>query len=82
VEEKMIQRQEVAVVECFKCEEERHKCREYSLWKQIKKAARVAMPQKAQQERRPACPIREKVQEEEKRLRKVEEGEAARMTKP
>jgi len=40
------------------------------------------MPQKAQQERRPACPIREKVQEEEKRLRKVEEGEAARMTKP
>jgi len=30
-----------------------------------------------QGERRPVCPIREKAQEGEKRLRRVEEGEAA-----
>ena len=40
------------------------------------------MPQKAQQERRPARPIREKVQEGEKRLRRVEEDGVACMTKP
>jgi len=74
VEEKMIQRQEVVAVECFKCGEEGHKYKEYPLWKQIKKAVHVAMPQKAQQERRLACSIREKVQEEKKRLRRVEEG--------
>jgi len=39
------------------------------------------MPQKAQQERRPARPIREKVQEGEKRLRRVEEGEVVHMAK-
>jgi len=31
VEEKMIQRQEVAAVECFKCGEEGHKYKEYPL---------------------------------------------------
>jgi len=40
----------------------------------------VACPREGkvhQKERRLVCPIREKVQEGEKRLRKVEEGEAA-----
>ena len=69
-------------VECFKCGEEGHKCRECLLWKQMKKAAHVAAPQKAQQERRLAPPIREKAQEEEKRLRRVEEDRAVRMAKP
>jgi len=69
-------------VECFKCEEEGHKCRKYSLWKQMKKAAHVAIPQKVQQERRLACSIRKKVQEEEKRLRRVEEDEVAHVAKP
>ena len=35
----------------------------------------VASPQKAQQERRLACPIKEKAQEEERKLRRVEENE-------
>jgi len=48
----------------------------------MKKATHVAMPQKAQQERRLACPIREKVQEGEKRLRRVEEDKAACVAKP
>jgi len=33
VEERTIRRQEVAVVECFKCREEGHKCRVCPLWK-------------------------------------------------
>ena len=48
----------------------------------MKKAAHVAIPQKVQQERRLACPIRKKVQEEEKRLRRVEEDEVAHVAKP
>jgi len=82
VEEKMIRRQEVAAVECFKCGEEGDKCKECLLWKQMKKAAHMATPQKMQQERRPACPIREKAQEGEKRLRRVEEDKAVHVTKP
>jgi len=40
--------------------------------------ARAAKPQKVhQQERRPACSIREKAQEGEKKLRRVEEEKAA-----
>jgi len=72
-----------AAVKCFKCEEEGHKCRECSLWK--KKVKRVAYPdgEKAyQEERRPVCPIREKAQEGEKRLRRVKEGKTAHVTKP
>jgi len=42
----------------------------------------VAKPQKAQQKRGPACPIREKAQEGEKKLRRVEEEEAAHVAKP
>jgi len=36
----------------------------------------VAKPQKAQQEKRPARPVKGKAQEGERRLRKVEEEEA------
>jgi len=71
----------VTVVEYFKCGEKGHKYRECPLWKQMKKTAYVAMPQKVQQERRPARPIREKAQEGEKRLRRVED-EIAHVAKP
>jgi len=37
VKEMMIRRQEIMEVECFKCGEKGHKCREYSLWKEEKK---------------------------------------------
>jgi len=70
------------VVECFKCGEEGHKCREYPLWE--KKVKRVARPNEGkahQEERRPARPIREKAQEREKRLRRMEEEKAARPAK-
>jgi len=65
-------------VRCFKCGKERHKCRECPLWE--KKAKRVAHPNGRkvhQEERRPVCPIREKVQEGEKRLRRMEKEKAA-----
>ena len=55
VKEGMIRKQETVRVECFKCREKGHKCRECSLWKGEKKllvveeAVHVAIPQKAQQ---------------------------------
>jgi len=61
VKKKVIRRQEAAVVECFKCREKGHKCRDCPLWKRTKEerklrrveeAAHVAKPQKAQQEKR------------------------------
>ena len=70
------------IAECFKCGEEGHKCRECSLWE--KKVKRVAHPNEGkahQGERRPACPIREKAQEGEKRLRRMEEEKAACLAK-
>ena len=70
VEERTIRRQEVIVVECFKCGEQGHKCKECPLWRKMKKerrlrrieeekAVHVVMPQKTQQE---------------KKLSRVEEG--------
>jgi len=41
----------------------------------------VARPQKAQQEEKPVHPIKKKVQEKERRLRRIEEEEAAHMAK-
>jgi len=55
VKERMIKKQEMVKVECFKCGKKRHKCRECPLWKGEKKlqvveeVVHVAMPQKAQQ---------------------------------
>jgi len=90
VSKKSIRRAGVVEVECYKCEEAGHKCRECPLWKKAKeekrrveeKAMRIAKPQKVQQERRPACLIREKAQEGEKRLRRVEEKEVACVARP
>jgi len=72
VEKKTIRNVRITAIEYFKCREEGHKCRECSLWE--KKAKRIVRPDggKAHQgERRPVCPIREKVQKGEKRLRRV-----------
>jgi len=82
VEEKTIRNVRIMVVECFKCGEEGHKCRECSLWK--KKVKRVARPNRGkahQEERRPARSIREKAQEGKKRLRKMEEEKAVHPVK-
>ena len=55
VREMMIRKQETVKVECFKCGEKGHKCRECPIWKgekklrMVEKAACVAMPQKVQQ---------------------------------
>jgi len=81
VEERTIRNVRV-VVECFKCREKGHKCRECPLWE--RKVNRVVHPKEGkvhQGEKRPARPIREKVQEGEKRLRRVGKGEAACPTK-
>jgi len=78
VEEKIVKSTRTVVVKCFKCGEEGHKCRECLLWE--RKLKRMACPDggKAhQEERSPARPIREKAQEGEKRLRRVEKEKAA-----
>jgi len=75
VEERVVRSMRMAVIRCFKCGEEGHKCRE------CPKQVRVVRPNGGkvhQGEKRPAHPIREKAQEGEKKLRRVEEGEAAR----
>ena len=82
VEEKMIRRHEVVVVECFKCGEKGHKYREYPLWEKKERVAHVAKSQKAHQQKGPVYPVKGKVQEGEKRLRRVEEEEEACMAKP
>jgi len=42
----------------------------------VKRVVRLKEGKAHQEERRPACPVREKVQKGEKRLRRVEKGEA------
>jgi len=54
-------------VRCFKCGEEGHKCRWCPIWKK---------------EKRPVHPEKGKAQEKERRLRRAEEEEAARMARP
>jgi len=81
IEEKVVRSMRTVAVRCFKCREEGHKCRECPLWVKKERAACVASPRKAQQERRPARPVRGKVQEEERKLRRVEEDGAARPMK-
>jgi len=72
VKERIIRKQEMVEVECFKCGEKGHKCRECPLWKEKKKlqvvegAAHVAMPPKAQEKewrRSPAHVLQQKAQE-------------------
>jgi len=82
VEERVVRSMRTAVVRCFKCGEEGHKCRTCSKKekrvacpregkvhqgerKEVRRvegreAAHVARPQKAQQEKRPAHPVRGK----------------------
>jgi len=68
----------LSAVKCFKCRDKGHKCRECPLWeRKVKRVARLKEGKAHQGERRPVCPIREKAQEGEKRLRRVEEGEVA-----
>jgi len=81
IEERVVRSVRTVVVKCFRCGEEGHKCRKCPLWVKKERAACVVTPQKAQQEKRPACPVRGKAQEERK-LRRVEEDEAACMAKP
>jgi len=78
VEERVVRSTRTVVVKCFKYGEEGHKYRECPLWE--RKLKRVACPDggKAhQEERRLVRPIREKVQEGEKRLRRMEEEKVA-----
>jgi len=78
VEERMIRNIRIVAVECFKYRKKELKCRWCPLWKRkVKRVAYLKEGKAHQEERRLAHPIREKVQEGEKRLRRVEEGEAA-----
>jgi len=69
-------------VEYYKYGEEEHKCREYLLWKRKEKVVHAVKPQKVHQQRELAHPVKEKAQEEERRLRRTEEEEVARVAKP
>jgi len=82
VREKTIRRVGAVEVKCYKCGEMGHKCREYPLWKKKERVACVAKPQKVHQKREPAHPVKGKVQEGERKLRRAEEEEAACMAKP
>jgi len=69
VEEKTIRSMRTAGVKCFKCGKEGHKCRKCPLWVKRKNG-----------EKRPVHPVKGKVQEGERRLRRVEGSEAVRPT--
>jgi len=81
VEERTIRSIRV-VVECFKCREKGHKCRECPL--KEKKTKRVVCPNRGkvhQEKRKLVRSVKGKVQEGEKRLRRVEVEEVARPAK-
>ena len=82
VEERTIRRHKAIEVECFKCGERGHKCKECPLWVRKEKAVHVARPQKVQQEEKLARPIKGKAQEKERKLRRVEESKAVHMAEP
>jgi len=71
VEKRVIRRQEAVVVECFKYGEKGHKCRVCPLWRK-----------KEQVKGKPVYLAKGKVQETEKKLRRVEEKKATCMAKP
>ena len=66
IEERVVRSIRAVVVKCFRCGVEGHKCRKCPLW--------------GKKERRLARPVRGKAQE--RKLRKVEQEEAARVAKP
>jgi len=84
VEERMIRKHEVVVVECFKCGEKGHKYKECPLWKERAEGriVHVARPQKAHQQREPVHPEKRKAQEEERKLRRIKKEKAVRVAKP
>jgi len=87
MEERVVRSMRTAAVKCFKCGEEEHKCKECPLWrKKEKKVERVVCPVQGEvhqpEKRKPAHPIKGKVQEEQRKLRRVEEEKAVRMAKP
>jgi len=64
VEERMIRSIRVAVIKCFKCREERHKCRECPLWqKRVRVACLVGGKAHQRAERKLVCLERGKAQE-------------------
>jgi len=66
-------------VECYKCGEEGHKYKECLLWKKVERVAHPVQEKAHQQEKRkPVCLIKGEAQKRERKLRRVEEGEAAR----
>jgi len=82
VEERVVRSTRTVVVRYFKCGEEGHKCRECPQWeKKVKRMACSDGGKAHQEERKPARSIREKAQEGEKRLRRIEEKKAAHPAK-
>jgi len=82
VKKMIIKRQEVVRVKCYKCKEEGHKYRECLLWRKteerkVQETAHVAKPPNVQKKERPVRPVKGKVQETEKKLRRVERQEVA-----
>jgi len=77
VEKRMIRKVGVVEVECFKCGEKEHKCRECPLWKRV---VHLTKPQKIHQQKEPACSVKGKAQE--RRLRRVEKEKAVHVAKP
>jgi len=67
IEERVVRSVKTAVVRCFKCEGEGHKCRECPLWE--RKVKRVVRPRER------------KAHQGERRLRKMEEEKAVRSVK-
>ena len=77
VKEKMIRGIGVVEIECYKCGEIGHKYRECPLLERKKRVA-----QKVYRQREPAHPVKGKVQEKERRLRRAEEKETVHMARP